>query len=257
MTIILAMTMTVAATVAAVDASKLTFSAPVTVVEIDTGKLKGDLMKLAWSPDGAQLYVLTAERDGAGNPKSVRHYVMGLDGKSPKGVNAEPPWAAAYWTWKSAQSAPELPAFRIDVEQGQKRITSTSIPRGGDLARGGVSGSGGTSVDEGMEAGLGFHTAHVYTLRLKGEVVGEFINTVAVPGLTFGWGPAGSGLMAFADKDGRLIVMDDQGRKQEIKDTKDVQLPAWTDDGTRLAYVQKTGRKTFDVRVMDVTGGMP
>lgn len=255
MTLILAMA--VAATVAAVDASKLTFSAPATVAEIDVGKLKGDLMKLAWSPDGAQLYLLTVEFDGSGNPKKVRHYVMGLDGKNPKGVNAEPPWAAAYWTWKSAQAAPELPAFRIDVEQGQKRITSTSIPRGGDLARGGVSGSAGTSVDEGMEAGLGFHTAQVYTLRLKGEVVGEFINTVAVPGLTFGWGPAGSGLMAFADADGHLIVMDDQGRKQEIKDTKDAQLPAWTDDGKRLAYVQKTGRKTFDLRVLDVTGGMP
>ena len=33
-------------------------------------------------------------------------------------------------------------------------------------------------------------TAHYYILKLKGEVVGEFVNTVAVPGLTFGWGPA-------------------------------------------------------------------
>jgi len=255
MTLIIAMTL--AATMASVDASKLTFSAPPTIVELDMGKLKGDLMRLAWSPDGKQLYVLTVERDASGNPKSMRHYVMGLDGKNPKGVNAEPPWVAAYWTWKSAQTAPALPAFRIEVEQGQKRITSTSIPRGGALARGGVSGSGGTSVDEGMEAGLGFHTAYVYTLRLKGEVVGEFINEPAVPGLTFGWGPAGSGLMAFTDKDGHLIVMDDQGHKQEIKDTKDAQLPAWTDDGKRLAYAQKTGRKTFAVRVLDVTGGMP
>ena len=255
MTIILATAL--ATLLTSVDASKLTFSSPTTIVEIDTGKLKGDLMRLAWSPDGGQLYLLAVERDGSGNPKSVRHYVMGLDGKNPTGVNAEPPWAAAYWTWKSAQSAPEQPALRIEVEQGQKRITSTSIPRGGDLARGGVTGAAGTSVTEGTDAAIGFHTAHVYTLTLKGEVVGEFINAPAVPGLTFGWGPAGTGLMAFADKDGKLIVMDDQGRKQAIKDTKDAQLPAWTDDGKRLAYVQKTGRKTFDVRVLDVTGGMP
>lgn len=254
MTIILALALAV---ISSTDASRLTFSSPSSIVTIDTGKLKGELARLAWAPDATQLYLLTVERDRTGNPTDMRHYIMALGGKSPKGVKTEPPWAATYWSWKSAQSAPKLPGFRIEVEQEQRRVTSTSIPRGGELARGGTTTASGTSLTEGMEAGVAFHTAHVYTLRLKGEVVGQFINAPAIPGLTFGWGPAGSGLVAFADTNGKLVVMDDQGRKQEVKDTKDVQLPAWTDDGTRLAYVQKTGRRTVDVRVVDVTGGRP
>ena len=33
--------------------------------------------------------------------------------------------------------------------------------------------------------------ANIRTMRLKGEVIGEWVNSVIVPGLTFGWSPAG------------------------------------------------------------------
>ena len=78
-------------------------------------------------------------------------------------------------------------------------------------------------------------------MKLKGEIVGEFVNAVATPGLTFGWAPAG-GLIAFSNPDGRVVIMDDQGRKQEISSSKSTLLPAWTDDGKRLAYLQRTGK---------------
>jgi len=255
---LLTLVLTAAAVAAPADATKLTFSPPAALVEIDTGKLKGDLTQVAWSPDATELYLQTIERDRAGNVKNLRHYVLGLDGKGPKGVKAQPPWAAMYWTWKSAQSAPGLPSLKIQVEQRQKRVTTTSIPTGGDMARGSPSGStGGTSVTEGLDAGMAFQTARVFTLKLKGTVVGEFVNAPAVPGLTFGWGPKGSGLIAFANDEGTLVVMDDRGRTQEVRDTKAAQFPAWTDDGKRLAYLERTGRKKMTVRVVEVTDRTP
>lgn len=105
------------------------------------------------------------------------------------------------------------------------------------------------------QASTGSHPgpSRTFTLRLKGEIIGQFVNSPAVPGLTFGWGPAGTGLIAFANRDGRLMIMDDQGRKQQVASTKAVLLPAWTDDGNRLAYLEKSGRKKFVLKVIDVT----
>lgn len=242
-----------------VDVTTLTFSAPVSVVEFDTGKLKGDLARLAWSPDATQVYLQTTERDLRAGSVKVRHYVVGLDGQSPKDVNQEPPWAVTYWAWKSGQAAPGLPSMKISVEQQQKRVTPTATPMGGDLARGGPTGatpgtgSGyGVSVGEAARAAEQSSMVSVFTLRLKGEVVGEFVNTPAMPGFTFGWAPAGTGLIAFANTDARLVVMDLQGRKREVPSTKAVLLPAWTDDGKRLGYLERAGRKKLALRVVDV-----
>lgn len=245
---------------ATVDASTLTLSMPASIVELDSGRLKGDLSRLAWSPDARQLYLQTIERDRGGNLKSVHHYVLALDGKPPKGVDAEPPWSTAYWSWKSAQAAPGLPAFKIDVEQQQKRMSGTSIPVGGDLARGGVDAGGsaggaatGFGTGDAVSAALQSQMVSVFTLKLKGEVVGEFVNAPAMPGLTFGWAPAGTGLIAFSDPTGRLVIMDHEGHKQEIVSSKSALLPAWTDDGKRLAYLEKTGKNKAALKIVDVT----
>lgn len=241
------------------DASRLSVSAPAQVVEIDIGKLKGDLNRLSWSPDGLQLYIQTAERDAAGRIKSARHYLLGLDGKPPRSVDAEPPWSAAYWMWKSGQAAPGAPGFKIEPEQRQERKTATSTPAGGNLARGGTDtggspGGGATGLGTGdvMSAAFQSQMVQIITLRLKGEVIGEFVNAPLAPGLTWGWGPTGSRLVAFANISGRIIVMDDQGRKQEIESSRSALLPAWSDDGKRLAYLEKSGRHRAVLRVVDV-----
>jgi hypothetical protein len=210
------------------------------------------------------MYLQAIERDKSGNIKSMRHYLLALDGKAPKGADVEPEWSAAYWLWKSTQAAPGLPAFKIDVEQQQKRMTGTSIPMGGDLARGGIDAGGspggaatGLGTGDAISAVLQSQMVNVYTLKLKGEIVGEFVNAPAMPGLTFGWAPSGTGLVAFANKDGRIVIMDDQGRKQEVPSSRSALLPAWTDDGTRLAYVEKTGKNKAVLKIVDVTRPAP
>ena len=116
---------------------------------------------------------------------------------------------------------------------------------------------GGGAASEAMTAAMQSQMAHYYTLKLKGEVIGEFVNSVATPGLTYGWGPAASGLIAFSNPDGRVVIMDDQGRKQEISSSKSTLLPAWTDDGKRLAYLQRTSKDKVALHVVDVTQPVP
>jgi hypothetical protein len=256
MSLLLALLLAASPASPAVDASTLTLSPPATVVELDMGKLKGDAVRLAWAPDGTQVYLQTAERDRQGNVKKTHHYLVPLNGKAPRSVNAQPAWADEYWGRKSAQSAPGLPAFKIGLSEEDKRVNTTSIPMGGDMARGAPSGEGGTSLGEGVSAGIAFQTAHVITLRLEGQVVGEFVNAPLVPGLTFGWGPDDSGLVVFATPEGKIVVMDNEGRKQEIG-SKEATLPGWSVDGRHVAYLEKAGRKKMALRVVDVTGMTP
>jgi hypothetical protein len=256
---LLALALLAAAPSPPVDASKLTLSSPAAVVEIDTKKLKGNPYRLTWSPDAQQMYLQTVERDRGGNIKTVYHYVLPLGGQAPARADQEPAWSAEYWVWKSSQAAPGLPEWKIAVEEQLKRISSTATPMGGDLARGGVEGSGAMApvgagnTGDAMAASIQSQMAHYYTLKLKGEVVGEFVNIAAIPGFTFGWGPAKTGLIAFANRDGRVVIMDDQGRKQEISSSKSALLPAWTDSGKRLAYLEKAGKDKFTLKLVDVT----
>ena len=55
----------VLALAAPVDA-QVTLTAPQAIVEVDTGKLKGDPGMLAWSPDGTELYLEMVDRDRRG-----------------------------------------------------------------------------------------------------------------------------------------------------------------------------------------------
>jgi hypothetical protein len=242
-----------------VDATRLVVSPPATVVEIDGGKMKGDLTRMAWAPDGRSVYFQTVERDTRGNV-DVRHYVLALDQKEPKGLDQEPSWAAAYWLTKSAQSAPGMAGLKIAIDQQQKRVAATASPMGGDMAKGGMGatggasgGSGGSTTGDAVNAATQSQTATVVTLTLKGEVVGEFVNTTPLPGTTFGWGPSGTGLIAFVNNAGHLVFMDGEGRKQEVAGSKAVLMPGWAANGARLIYLERSGRKKYVVKTLDIT----
>ena len=241
------------------DASKVTVSAPTTMAAVDIGKMKGDPTRFAWSPDGSTYYFQTVDRDTRGNV-NIRHYLFDTSAQQPKGTEQEPAWAAACWTKKSAQSAPGLASLKITIDQQQRRVSSTAAPTGGDMAKGGVGatggasgGGGGSSVSDATGAAFGSQNANVVQLKLKGEVIGEFVNAPALPGTTFGWGPNGSGLVVFVASDGHLVLMDDRGRKQDIPGPKAASFPGWFDEGTRIVFLEKTGRKKFNLQSITVT----
>ncbi|MGH9329059.1 MAG: hypothetical protein ACRD09_01335 [Vicinamibacterales bacterium] len=246
-------------TPATTSAEALRVTAPVVVAELDMGKLKGEPFRLAWSPDGKELYLQTAERDGVGAMKSARHYIVQTAGGAPKEVRDEPAWATKYWAWKSWKAAPGSSAFAISVDERREIIRATSAPKGGSVAGMGGDPTAGAPVGGGGPGGASGtvaigegQNATIRTMKLKGEVIGEWVNAGIVPGLTFGWSPASLNLIAFSGKEEDVVIMDDQGRKQKIDTDKLTRLPAWSDDGKKLAFLEQKDRKKFVLHVVDI-----
>ncbi|HUF23713.1 MAG TPA: hypothetical protein VMN81_06255 [Vicinamibacterales bacterium] len=239
---------------APVRAQALTIAEPATLATIDLNDVKGQPSRLAWSSDGSELYFQTIEGPFGKADSKPRHYVFTVATGARTSVDAEPEWAAQYWTAKSWKASPDPSApLEIELKSDQRIERTTSVPRGGDMARGGTSTSMGTSSEDGMKAAYNAQTVFTNSMVLKGEVVGRFENSVIVPGLTFGWGPPGSRAIAFAaQKSGRIVVMDAEGGKREIAASKDALLPAWSPDGRKLAWLQKDGRRTLLLKVSGI-----
>jgi hypothetical protein len=240
------------------DAARVTVSPPQIIVEIDTGRLKGQPAMLAWSPDGQQLYLRTVEYDRWKNPRAS-HFLIGLDGKPPRKIDSEPAWAAPYWAWKSGFFAPGNPDFRINVESRTQMATSTNVPNGGDIAGMGGDPTAGGGAGQGIpqqaatKAAMQAQQVMTVTMKLKGELLGEWVNERPQPGMTFGWAPKPLGVIAFAMKDGgALVLMDREGHKQDVEGSKDCLLPAWSNDGTRVVYLQKKDKKKYSLMLVSV-----
>ncbi len=239
-------------------ALQVALASPQKVAELDTGKLKGELARLAWSPDATEFYVQTVDRDRVGNVIATRHYVISGAGKTIKGVDREPEWATAFWAWKSAQTAPGQPGFRIDVKQHEETVRSTASPTGGALARGGSADPAqGTTVEDAANAAYNTQRLLVSDLRVKNDVIGTWVNEPVIPGLTFAWSPEPLHLLAFAKRDkkdgGTIIVLDASGQKQEIAGPKNAILPAWSNDGTRFAWIERIDKKKFELMAADIS----
>ena len=228
----------------------LTASAPVTLAAIDMSDVKGTPSRLSWSPDGSRLYFQTLEGAFGKPDATLRHYLFSVATGARTTLDAEPDWATAYWTAKSWKMSPDPQPLEIELKSEQRLERTTSVPRGGDLARGGTSAGMGSSAEEGVKAVNSFQTVHSNSMWLHGQLIGLFENSVIVPGLTFGWGPPGSRVIAFAaQKSGRIVVMDELRRRKNVPGSKDGLLPAWSPDGARLAWLQKDGRRQFLLQI--------
>jgi len=239
---------------AAVAALGVTLSPPQPVADLDAGKLKGDLVRLAWAEDGSQFYIQTVERDRSGTIKAMHHYLVASGSKSPKDVDQEPAWASKYWTWKSGQTSPAAAGFRIDVSERTETKRSVAAPTGGAMAKGGtVDPTAGTSLGDVASAADTTQSVKVYSLKVKGQTIGEWANEPVVPGLNWSWAPAPLQMIAFAKRDGGpLAVIDPAGQKQELAGATAAILPAWSSDGKRMAWLERKDRKKYQLVVADV-----
>jgi ribosomal protein L24E len=231
-----------AQTPAPLDANAVAVGAPTVVAELDLGKLHGEPRQLAWSPDDSQLYIQTA--DGSKPTDRVYSYIVPAAGGAVTDAVRPPEWATEYWAFKSDRSAPGVATLVIDVESGSENV---KVGTGGGIGSDRTSNPG---TESGPSAGMIEKSAEsqherVMRLTLLGQTIGEWVNAVPVPGQTFSWGPKGSGAIAFVDRDGRLFMFDQAKHRKTIAGVKDATLPAWTLDGTRLAYLSKAGRKKY------------
>ena len=235
----------------AVDALKV--SEPAVVVALEGATLTGQPSRLSWSPDDNLLYLQTIDGPFGRKESTFRHFIVAAEGGAVREMPAEPEWAMDYWIAKSDQASPDDPSVRIQLKNESRVERTTSVPQGGDLARGGSSIQGSAGRNDAIDAAFNSQIAFMNTMLLHGQQIGQFDNTVIVPGLTFGWGPLGTGVIAYAEpRKGRIVIMDADGERQEVDGTKDALLPGWSTDGTRLAWFEKDGRDRYVVRVANV-----
>ena len=232
-----------------IDVSKLNIGPPAAAAKLDFGKVRGELRRLAWSDDGSQMFVQLVEEEN--NPEIVHDFVVALDGGAMQVVDREPEWAARYWAIKSDRFAPGIPATEIAIEQHAPK---------GPRSNTGAAGSAPPTRFEptNMAPDNVDHSRHPNTeasvrFVLYDQIISEFFaNEPPAPGLWFGWGPRGSGAMAFVDGDGQLKLVDAQKHAVSVRGATDAMLPAWRSDGSQIAYLRKAGRAKYALVVVPV-----
>lgn len=214
--------------------------------EVDAADLKGRPARLAWSPDGAQLYLRTVEGSSAASLK-LHHYLVARGGQ-PTAIDAEPAWAEPYWAWKSSKNFFGDTRASIQIERKSEMVANLNAPADGKAA---YLGDGRTdrNLPSTMSAKAG--TSKVTSrLMLMDQIVGEFVDEQIVPGYTFSWSPRPLRRIAYRSTQGRLSIMTLDGSVETVEGAHDVVLPAWSSDGASLAYIDLSNRKRIAVRIV-------
>jgi hypothetical protein len=220
---------------------------PVAWAQIDTAALKGRPARLAWSDDRSGLY-LQVVRGSTSEDLSFRHYLI-KKGAPPRSVDKQPKWVEEYWKWKSAKVFFGDPRFTITVETTRQildNLNGTSTNRTPYLSDTPLSGNQLTLARQPGE------TQITNRLVLNGVPIGEFVDELIVPGYTFSWSPEELRLIAFRANTGRLAIMNEDGKIQAVRRTANIILPAWSDDGAAIAYLERNDRRTFTLFVVEI-----
>lgn len=252
--LLLALVASDASQAGSVDARTITVSAPRPVADVSRPALKGSPMRLAWSGEGSVFYLLSREQEADGASRDW-HYLLDSSSGALREIDDVPGWALEYWGWKSAQNAPGRPDVKIEVEIERKQMSAMGLGLDGGLARGATvdtPGNAALSDEATMAAIANRQMAIVCTLRLKGHLIGQWINSPVVPGLTFAWAPAPLALLAYADPDGHLQLMDLSGRQKVVKGGRNALLPGFSPKGDALAWLDPSAHDKFTLKIATV-----
>ena len=232
------------------DPAKLVVSAPVTLRDLAKADVRGVPTRLAWSPDGAWLYVRMSSFDRWSN-ETVRHVLVETQGKRIQDIPDEPGWLPRYWNTKSALTSPTVASWRVKIDTREEQLRTTNVPREGNVGQ--HMADPGAGMDEVVRKAANSSQKTLFEdYVLNGRVISSAINDHVAPGRTFAWAPAPLALVAFVDAKARLVLMNQTGATREVKGAKKPSLPAWSEDGRRLAFVQTTTLSNCVVKVVDV-----
>jgi hypothetical protein len=217
---------------------------PVVWAEFDTAQLKGRPSRLVWSDDGQELCLQVVEGEIAGH-LTFRHYLI-TQGNPPKPLDAAPAWLDPYWRWKSARTFFGDPLFAITIDTQKKlvdNLSGVSVDHAAYL-REWITG------DQLIRSKQTAGTTIINRLLLRNQVIGEFVDEQIMAGYTFSWSSEDRRLIAYRAMTGKLTIMNVEGEMQTVAGTANVVLPAWSEDGMAIAYLERTGRHTFAVVVL-------
>jgi len=225
-----ALSLTQAPDAGSLDVSAAVVSTPVRICDVDLAQLNGSLRRLSWNPTGTSLHLQTLD-----SSDHLYDYMVDLVTHEISIAFGEPAWAGEYWLQKSALVAPGMPSVKLEITENNRR--TRPVPFTGGFSNGGAQTPDPKNPVDAYE--------HEVTLRYLGQEIGNWINGAPMAGDTFGWGPQGTGALVFADGRGRLTLIDPAKHRRAVPGTKDAVFPAWSTDGARLAFLQRTGRRKY------------
>ncbi|MEW5982660.1 MAG: hypothetical protein AB1806_09850 [Acidobacteriota bacterium] len=229
---------------------KAKIKGPETLLDLDTRQLKGVPTRLAWAPDGTSFYIRLSQFDRWAN-ETVAHGLVDVANRRVTVVAGVPDWAERYWEWKAGQASPAERSWRITYEAREELVKTTNVPREGTIGMN-VSDPNTPLSDVVALAALANQKTRFETLRLGGLVLDQAVNSRILPGRTFSWSPPAASFIAYVNAKGRLAVSERSGDSREVKGTKNVLLPAWSDDGQRIAYIEKRNDGRYALRLVRI-----
>ena len=232
----------------------ITLTPAVVWAEFNRDALQGRLTRLAWSDDRSTIYLQTVEGNTL-DTLTFHHYVVRKGGPLVR-LEAQPAWVEPFWKWKSAKSFAGDPFLTIEVDSRKEMLDSLNgiAATKSIYLTDSLNGLSGQDLSLAKQSG---GTRLVNRLLLKGHVIGEFVDQKIVPGYTFSWSPEDLRLIAYRAPSGRLTIMNDEGQTSTVSGSKDVLLPAWSDDGAAIAYLERTGHFStarYSLWVVEVIG---
>jgi hypothetical protein len=232
------------------DISRLTIGAPSTLRDIDVGAVRGVPSRLAWSPDGKYLYLRISTFDRWSN-ETIRHILIERATAEPRQLGDEPGWIGRYWNIKAGLVSPSVPTWKIAVEAREDQVRTTNVPREGNIGQ--FTSDPGSGLEDTVRRAAEAQQKTLFeNYRLSGHTIASSVNEHVAAGRTYAWAPAPKPFMAYVTEKGRLALMDATGRTVDVRGTKDVKVPAWSDDGERLAFVQQASRDKCSVRIVEI-----
>ena len=138
--------------------------------------------------------------------------------------------------------------MKFDTETQTQMTTAVGTVRDGGLSQ----SRGDPSQAQATADYASAQQVATVTIKLKGKVIAQSVNASVAPGLLWSWAPAPIGALAYVDSRKRLVLIDRVGQTVEFAGATDVLLPAWSPDGTRLAYLQKKDKKRYVLNVVEV-----